>query len=484
MKLKISNGMKWRLLLMVLLMGICAFPVEAQQFVNTLGVNLDLAALIGGGAVLGMALPTMDEEEFREKVLGGVEGVSEDVAAFGTKVKSIERQLTDPDNAPPVIKKAMEDITRLKKTANDQQANMEQFQRAITKFKEAVGNEKRLALGDPIKRITEDSRLNTMVNAIARKMVRAPLSGAHADALKEITKALGEDTSPGSTIVDDELSKELYSSLAMNGAWNKLAVRPMGAKQTKFAVKTARPVAVVLLTEADTIPDDANKAGASVTAEAELIAVLLNVSIQLLEDTEIDLTSDLMEDFMEALNLRLDYLAYRSDGTADQTNGGMTGLFNFGTAAVAAAGNTTVENLDLDDFLRCLTTVDSAVLTRKSKFFLHPHILARSLAIRDANGRPIFLTGLEAPAFGALGSYLGYPAELVDQAPNTNAANSKVLAFGDPNAYAVGIRRVFAFESSDHHKWNNFQRSFRGTGRAGCKGRKASALAVLTTAAA
>jgi len=299
-----------------------------------------------------------------------------------------------------------------------------------------------------------------------------------------LVKALGEDTSPGSTIIDDALSTEIYDTLSTFGIWSTLAVQRMGTKQTKFAVKTARPVAVVLLTEGDPIPDDANKAGTSVTGEAELIACLLNVSIQLLEDAEIDVTADLMEDFIEALNLRLDYLAFRADGTADSTNGGMTGLFNFGTAAVAAAGNTTVENLDLDDFLRCLTVVDSAVLTRKAKWFLHPHILARSLAVRDGNGRPIFLTGLEAPAFGALGSYLGYPAEMVDQAPNTNAANAKVLAFGDPNAYVVGIRRSFVFESSDHHKWSNFQRSFRGVGRAGCKGRKASALAVLTTAAA
>jgi hypothetical protein len=35
------------------------------------------------------------------------------------------------------------------------------------------------------------------------------------------------------------------------------------------------------------------------------------------------------------------YAAFVSDGTADATNGGMTGLFNFGTAAVAGAGNTT-----------------------------------------------------------------------------------------------------------------------------------------------
>ena len=40
------------------------------------------------------------------------------------------------------------------------------------------------------------------------------------------------------------------------------------------------------------------------------------------------------------------------------------------------------------------------------------------------------------------------------------------------------------FEASDQHKWNTLERSFRGWGRAGVKGRKASSLAILKTAAA
>lgn len=114
---------------------------------------------------------------------------------------------------------------------------------------------------------------------------------------------------------------------------------------------------------------------------------------------------------------------------------------------------------------------------------MHPHILARTLSVKDSTGRPLFQTAMEAPSFGAIGSILGFPVELCHAAPSTNSAGSKVAAFGDGNGFVVGLRRQITFEASDHHKWNTLQRSFRGYTRAGTKGRRADAFAILTTAA-
>jgi HK97 family phage major capsid protein len=154
-----------------------------------------------------------------------------------------------------------------------------------------------------------------------------------------------------------------------------------------------------------------------------------------------------------------------------------------GTAAAAASGNVSVETLDFEDVLRCLTTVDSGILTRPCRWWMNPQILVRMLSIKDGNGRPIFLTANEAPTPGGIGSILGYPVTLAHAAPSANTTSSKVAVFGDPNAQVAGVRSDFVFEASDHHRWNTLERSFRGYGRFGNKIRKATGFAVLTNAA-
>jgi HK97 family phage major capsid protein len=217
-----------------------------------------------------------------------------------------------------------------------------------------------------------------------------------------------------------------------------------------------------------------------VSLEVEAIAVLLNVSLQLLQDAEFDVAADVLADFMEAFAYRLDWSCLQADGTADATDGGMTGVFAGGTAVTAASGNTSVETTDFEDWTKVILGVDAGVLSRPCRWWMHPHILVRALSVKDSNGRPIFLTATEAPTPGGIGSLLGYPVTPAHAAPNTNAASAKIAVFGDPNAYVVGLRRDFEFAASDQHKWDTLQRSFRGVGRAGTKMRKASALAVMT----
>jgi HK97 family phage major capsid protein len=157
----------------------------------------------------------------------------------------------------------------------------------------------------------------------------------------------------------------------------------------------------------------------------------------------------------------------------------MTGVFEGGTLVAAAATEDTVEELDLEDFMAALLAVDPIVLNRQSKWWMHPHVLIRMLGIKDSSGRPIFQTAMEAPSPGAVGSILGYPVVLAFKAPSANVANTKVATFGDPAGHVMGIRTDFKFEASDEHKWNTYERSFRGVGRAGSKIRRALAFANL-----
>lgn len=405
--------------------------------------------------------PTL--REIGQKVEDGLQEINGKQAAIMRDVSRVDKE----------TKKALEDLTLVKRTCNDFATNLA----ALKRVQGNVARETRMAFGDPVQRILSNEEWRDLIN-------KGVLNAIHKLPSDVAKKALGEDSAPGSTMINNDLANEIYDTLGMYGKWNTLGVRTTQTKTTKFPVKTARAKANFINTEADTVADDATKAGTSVDCVMKPIAALINVSLQLIEDGEFDIAADVLTDFFEAYNERLDAGVFVGNGVADGDNGAYTGLFNFGTAAVAANGNTTVENLDFEDFIRCLTTVAPAVLGRQSKWWVHPQLLARILTLRDANGRPLFLTAIEAPSLGAIGSILGYPVELVHAAPSTNAAGSKIAAFGDPNGYVVGVRKVFQFEQSDAHKWNTLQRSFRAYGRAGGIGRRADAFAVLTTAAA
>jgi HK97 family phage major capsid protein len=439
-------------------------------------IRLDSGAGGEGGGGGGGGGGEGDEGEPSLKSIS--DKVDKGIAAVQRKQEKI---LADASNWSKELKSVIEDITKLKTSANDTQAAREEFTKKLASIDAIVRRDARIAFGNPLQRISADEELRQRVNIAIRlamdnkgDLVRVVRNGYQGDLVK---KALGEDASPGSTLINQQLMQEMYDLLVSYGVWSRFGVRRMGTKLTKLPLKTARAKAQFILTEGDTIADDGNKAGATVDLEVEVIAALLNVSLQLLQDSEFDVTADVMDDFAQAYSERLDTACCTATGAADGDNGGMTGVFQFNNPANAGAGLLTVEQTELEDWTRVLLTVDPIVLTRPSTMWcMHPQQIVRALAVKDKNGRPIFLTALEAPAAGSIGSILGYPVCPAYVAPSTNAAGSKIATFGDGQAQVVGVREDYSFEASDHHKWNTYQRSFRGVGRAGTKLRASGAM--------
>jgi HK97 family phage major capsid protein len=419
-------------------------------------------------------MKTLSEDQFQETVLRGVNAVEE---KFQAVERNQETLLRNYDQLGRETKQTMEEMTRLKNTANDRA----QILAAVQKLQLQLRTEAVAAGMDPIQRIVNDPEKRARLNLAVRLAVDR--NGDMRPACEPLARAIGEDTGEGSTLIIAQLFKEIYDTLAQYGDWSTLGVRRLGTKVTNFPIKTARVAAQWLTTEAAPIPDDTNEAGSTMTLTVLPNAVLLNVSRQLIEDAEFDVTAMVMEDFQQAWNLRLDTAAFAGDGVADGNNGGFTGLFNAGNKATAAQGNTTAGTLDFDDVNRCLTTVAPVVLKRKPRWWMHPQMLVRMMGIKDNNGRPLFLGALEAPSYGAIGTILGYPVVPVMAAPNTDGPGQLVAAFGDRSGQVVGVRDDFVFESSDHYRWNTLERSFRAYGRAATGCRQANAFAVLQTAA-
>lgn len=404
--------------------------------------------------------------------LGSIEG------AVRKQQTTLDQLTTDYGRLDKDTKKAFEELTKVK---NETNASIAEFTKAMQAVQAKLAQEMRQANGNPIKRIQQNDELRKRLNVAVR--LAMDNGGDMQRVCAPMMKDLDTINPPGSTYITPALLAEIYDTLLTYGVWNTFAVRNMGTRVTKMPVKTARASAGFILTENTPIPDDVAKAGTSVDLVVEIIASLLGVSYSLLQDSEIDVTADVLSDFAESYAFRLDYAALAADGTADYANGGMVGIFEGGTAAGAGAGGVSVATLKLNDFIRCLTTVDPGVLQRPAKWWIHPTILAKICGIVDLNGRPLFQTALEAPAPGAIGSILGYPVVVAGAAPSTDAISSPVAAFGDPNGQVVGIRSDFVFEASDQFRWSALQRTFRGWGRAGVKIRRSQAFAILTTAA-
>jgi len=418
----------------------------------------------------------MTEEQFQDTMLKGVNALDEKIERVET---ANELLLKNYEQLGKETRRAMEDMTQLKNTANDHARILQ----SIQKLQGCLRTEARSSGLDPIQRLSQDERKRGLFNAAVRATM-CDNDSEYKRYVAPILKAIGEDAGEGATLIVAQLFREIYETLAQYGDWATLGVRRLGTKVTNFPVKTARVAANWITTEAAPISDDSNEAGTTITLTVLPNAVLLNVSRQLIEDSEFDVTAMVMEDFQQAFNLRLDTAAFAGSGTQNNpsSDGGFTGLFTGGTPATAATGNTTVETLDFDDVLRCLTTVAPVVLKRKPCWWVHPQMLARLMSIKDNNGRPIFLGALEAPSYGAIGTILGYPVIPVMAAPNTDAAGAAVAAFGDRNGQVVGVRDDFVFEASDHYRWNTLERSFRAYGRAATGTRRADAFSILTTA--
>lgn len=421
------------------------------------------AATVGKGLGLAMAVGvTLTPEQTGELVDG--------VKSLRTGTDELVKNF---DNLQSETKKEFE---ALRKSTMETHAGFEDRLRAIQRVQNALRLEERMAYGNPCQKFAENQEL-------ARGLVRMIVRDCKIE--KGLVKRdLDEANTPGSTMINNaEVEKEIYKTLLTYGAFRTLDVRSFSSKTTEVRIQTAR-AAMTFVDEAAAIGADATKAGSKLTVTAKKLAGLISVSNELLDDDNTGVESDVINDFMEALAYKLDWIGLQADGTADATDGGFTGMFYGGTAAGALSGNVSIATLDFEDFLKCLTTVDPAVLSRPTtKWWTHPTLLAKMLGLKDGNGRPMFLSAIDAPSYGGIGSILGYGVVPAGAAPSADTASSKVACFGDGMAQAIRIRKDFTFERSKDWAFDTDEMTFRAVARAASKTKIATAIAVLTNAA-
>ena len=421
----------------------------------------------------------LTDEEFQKKVLDGVESQGEQISEIEKQNKEL---LGNYENLQKETKAAFEDLTKLKNNANDAAKTMGAIKRVQSEMK----RERSDAFGDPLKRITNSEEKRTRINAELCRLSAKKGAIYRKDWMESAeVKALQSDGSLGTTFIDSALAREIYSLLESYGAWSSLGVRSVGTKTTQYPIATARPVAKFVRKLAGRkLTPDANKAAGKASIDVELIGCLVTAEIELLEDSEVDLSQNILTDLVEAVNFLMDNCAFVGDGTDDADIGGYTGIFEGGVASVATAGRTSIAALKYQDYLNAVLAVKAEVLKRNPRWWMHQQQLVRSIGVEDGNGRPIFKTALEAPSAGSIGTILGYPVTMVAAAPNVDAAGAKIAAFGDPQSYIVAVRKAIGLATSDDFAFDELSRAFRSDARGGFGFRDAQGISVLTLPAA
>lgn len=438
----------------------------------------------------------MTPQEFETKALEGIDAIGKKQDASHLEFKTAqEKILADYDRQSKELKAAQEELTRVKNTCND----LDMVTKALAKVQAELKKAERKNFKNPLARFLETDDNRDWVNAFARRI--AFPGGKLPEHLERalITRAepmTGVDSSLGTAVVPTETATQIYDLFSSFGVWPGFDIIPVSARTSLLPIATTEPLyhwigAGATVKESETITASFMDGG-DVHLAIETLACLFPISRELLQDSTTDLSGYIMRQLTAAITRGLDYTTLTAAAPGDRAGSGYYGIFALGGVnanliAAAAAGNTKTELLDVEDFERCLTTTNASVLNRSPKWWIHPHIMSKVMLVRDANKRPLFQSSTEAPSPGSIGSILGYPVVMADQAPSTNSASAKVAVFGDPMGMAVGVRQALEIATSDQVRFEKNQVVYRALMRAGLIAKQATTtvkpFAVLTLAA-
>jgi len=192
---------------------------------------------------------------------------------------------------------------------------------------------------------------------------------------------------------------------------------------------------------------------AQVQLTAQKLTVATRLSAEYVADSIVNMVDQVALEFATAIAKKTDECLFIADGSAGF--GSMTGVIpllglpaHAGGVVTAAAGNTSVETLDNDDFLACIGKVKSYA-RGGSAWFVSPVVYhAAMLRLKYSGGG----NDKDSLSQGSVGTFLGYPVYLVECMDGTLGADpSKPKAlFGNfKQAAILGRRSEFSARMFD-----------------------------------
>jgi len=291
---------------------------------------------------------------------------------------------------------------------------------------------------------------------------------------------IGADAT-GGYLAPDEIAREMIRNVEQFGAFRRYAtIVPMARERQKWP-KRAGGFTVYY-------PDEGRAATPSdlalgmVALTAKKWAVYTRVSLELEEDSLIDIGTLVGMEFALAIAQAEDTNGFMGDGTA--AFGGIVGVLNSPNvvAVPMPAGKTAFTDLSPDDLVALCVSVPSWAKRTDAAYYMSPEALGVVMKMRDGIGRPIYID----PNDGFGGRVNGYPVREVTAMPGLaeSAAGVPFIAFGSLRLWGfLGQRRTFAIEASRDVLFLEDQIALKAVPRQDIQEADGDAMAVLFTAA-
>lgn len=283
--------------------------------------------------------------------------------------------------------------------------------------------------------------------------------------------ANGEATNAGGgVLVPHEFGNDLIDLREQYGVFRRNAkIEPMSS-ETKSVPRRVGGLEAYFVGEGASITES-DKDWDNIQLTAKKLAALVKYSTELSEDAIISIGNDLAEEISYAFAKKEDACGFIGDGTStygrivgatnalknlDSTIGNIAGL-------KVGAGNAYSE-LTLNDFIGTAALLPEYADDASAKWYVHRafyyNVMLRVALAAGGVPAEEIRAGLRQPKF------LGYPVEITQTMPKTEA-NSQVCAlFGDlRRAAKLGDRREVTIATSEHAAFATDQLTVRGTER-------------------
>jgi HK97 family phage major capsid protein len=237
-----------------------------------------------------------------------------------------------------------------------------------------------------------------------------------------------------------ELATKYFAPLLEDGVFN--VIRTGTGQALPFPVSDDTANACTIVGEASSVSDLDVSANQVVLSAYKTTSGVIKASIELLQDSSIDIESFLADRFGERFGRGYEGFLTNGNGSGQPT-GLLQALSNNGVSPVIASGSsettggaqTGANSIGYTDLVSLEHSVDPSY-RRNGKFMLNDNVLASIKKIIDKFGRPLWTAGLSS---GDPDTILGYQY-VINQSMPVLAPSATTVVFGDLKKFTV--RRV------------------------------------------
>lgn len=296
-------------------------------------------------------------------------------------------------------------------------------------------SKKRVGLYSP-----ESKADRRVLNDRLRKFMTALFQGDNMMA-KDMSEGVNSE---GGFLVDTPLNAEIQHLMTEYGvARREMTLTTMASKSLDLT-NLATDLAAYWTDEgANKTSDDV--AIGRVTLTVNKLAVIVPMTDELLEDSEIDLVSFVTGRIAEQMAKKEDEAFFNGDGTA--AFGGFTGMLNNTFTNLYTMTTNSILNVDADDLIGMVDVTPQGALAN-GKFFMNRTIMSVIRKLKDTTGMYIY----QAPSVSGPATVWGFPVINAEAMPGTaaDAADTPFILFGDLRKAAwVGVRGGMAVKLAD-----------------------------------